>query len=298
MNFAYIDSVMESKAKLIVLSVAGVVVAFGAISVYNAVVGTQEVAIVEKEDNKNFALLAKRDLSAGSFVQVPQDVDWAEVPPNSITDAHIREGTVQLGVFNGAVVRRQLRAGDLVTQDALMTSREGGFMSAVLENGFRAISVAVNPTSGNAGFISPGDRVDMIVTRKVRNSNSSGGSDEQIVSETFIEDVRVLAVDQQLDNPENKAILAKTVTVQVSPDQAEKIAVAAEIGKISLVLRSAAMDVKKQEDTQNTGAEPVDMIDAVVGASSQEDTQSQERGTMAPRIRVIRGDVVENIEMR
>lgn len=289
---------MESKAKLIVLSVAGVVVAFGAISVYNAVVGTQEVAIVEKEEAKNFALLAKRDLSAGSFVQVPQDVDWAEVPPNSITDAHIREGTVQLGAFNGAVVRRQLRAGDLVTQDALMTSREGGFMSAVLENGFRAISVAVNPTSGNAGFISPGDRVDMIVTRKVRNSNSSGGSDEQIVSETFIEDVRVLAVDQQLDNPENKAILAKTVTVQVSPEQAEKVAVATELGKISLVLRSAAMGIKKQEDAQNAGAEPVDMIDAVVGASSQEDTQSQERGTMAPRIRVIRGDVVENIEMR
>ncbi|MFO0390026.1 MAG: Flp pilus assembly protein CpaB [Alphaproteobacteria bacterium] len=289
---------MESKAKLIVLSVAGVVVAFGAISVYNAVVGTQEVAIVEKEEAKNFALLAKRDLSAGSFVQVPQDVDWAEVPPNSTTDAHIREGTVQLGAFNGAVVRRQLRAGDLVTQDALMTSREGGFMSAVLENGFRAISVAVNPTSGNAGFISPGDRVDMIVTRKVRNSNSSGGNDEQIVSETFIEDVRVLAVDQQLDNPENKAILAKTVTVQVSPEQAEKVAVATELGKISLVLRSAAMDIKKQEDAQNTGAEPVDMIDAVVGASSQEDTQSQERGTMAPRIRVIRGDVVENIEMR
>jgi pilus assembly protein CpaB len=221
-------------------------------------------------------------------------VDWAVVPPANITEEHVREGSVQLGSFSGAVVRRQLRAGDLVPQSALMTSREGGFMSAVLEAGYRAVSVAVNPTSGNAGFISPGDRVDMIVTRKVRNS-SGGGSDEQIISETFVENVRVLAVDQQLDNPENKAILAKTVTVEVLPEQAEKISVAGELGKISLALRSAAVKEHTAHVSADPGANAVDLLDAMT-----EETQMPPSGQkiMAPRIRVIRGDVVEHIELR
>ncbi len=288
---------MESKGKLIILSVAGVVVAFGAISIYNSVVGSREVAIVEKESVSNRVLVARRNLSPGTFVQVQQDIDWSDVPPNMIKEDHVRESTTQIGTFNGAVVRRQLRAGEPIPSDALMTSREGGFMSAVLEAGYRAVSVAVNPTSGNAGFISPGDRVDLIVTRKVKNTGGSG--EAQIISETFIEDVRVLAVDQQLNNPENKAILAKTVTVQVSPAQAEKVAVAGELGKISLALRSAANVAKEEpkEALEPTG-DAVELIESTLEEDMQDDMRINEGGSMTPTIRVIRGDVVENIEVR
>ncbi len=288
---------MESKGKLIILSVAGVVVAFGAISIYNSVVGSREVEIVEKETVKNRALVARKNLSPGTFVQVPQDADWAELPPNLITEEHVREGTMQLGAFNGAVVRRKMRAGEPIPKDGLMTSREGGFMSAVLESGYRAVSVAVNPTSGNAGFISPGDRVDMIVTRKVKNSGDSG--EAQVISETFIEDVRVLAVDQQLNNPENKAILAKTVTVQVTPAQAERVAVAGELGKISLALRSAISDAKpEQEQASGEDADTMDIIDATLQENATTSDDLNDSGSMAPRIRVIRGDSIENVEMR
>src|SRR5690606_24529682 len=123
----------------------------------------------------------------------------------------------------------------------------GGFLSAVLEPGTRAVSIAVNPTSGNAGFISPGDRVDLIITRRVRGSQNDGASNESVISETFVRDVRVVAVDQMLNNPENVAILAKTVTVEVTPKVAEKINIAAEMGRISIALRSIVPPSPEQE---------------------------------------------------
>jgi pilus assembly protein CpaB len=144
---------------------------------------------------------------------------------------------VKLEDFDGAVARRNLTKGEHITGNALVKSSEGGFMSAVLEPGKRAVSIAVDATTGNAGFIFPGDHVDLILTHQVRLGD---GTNVERASETFIEDARVLAVDQMLDNPENKAMLAKTVTLEVSPKQAEEINVAKDLGKISLSLRSLA----------------------------------------------------------
>jgi pilus assembly protein CpaB len=105
----------------------------------------------------------------------------------------------------------------------------------------RAVSIAVSPTSGNAGFISPGDRVDLIVTHRIHVDGSTNNLTGTVISDTFIRDVRVLAVDQQLENADNQAILAKTVTVEVTPKQAEQITVATDLGKISVMLRSTSV---------------------------------------------------------
>src|SRR5262249_21137290 len=141
-------------------------------------------------------------------------------------------------------------AGEPITVSALIKPGAGGFLSAVLEPGKRAVSIAVSATSGTAGFIFPGDRVDMIVTHRLKVKEISSNSNQQdstesVVSETFVEDVRGGAGDQMLDNPKNKAIPAKTVTLEVSPEQAEKVNVAVELGKISLALRSLASDPSK-----------------------------------------------------
>jgi len=138
----------------------------------------------------------------------------------------------------------------------------------------------VNATSGNAGFISPGDRVDLIITHRIKiQSGGEGRGQESVVSETFVRNVRVLAVDQMLDNPENKAILAKTVTVEVNDAQAEQIAVATEMGKISMALRSLAGAPK----SGSRGATEKD-ISPIMGTGAM------------PRVRVIRGDEIENVE--
>ncbi len=148
--------------------------------------------------------------------------------------------------FNGAVVRRQIHAGDAIPASALMKAGSGGLLSAVLNPGMRAVSISVTPNTNDApfvsGFVLPGDYVDLIVTREINRTITNGREQEArkiVISKIFVQNVRVLAVDQSLDNPDNKAMVAKTVTVEVTPTQAQEVAVAAELGKISLSLRSA-----------------------------------------------------------
>lgn len=274
---------MESKSKLVLLAVAGVIVAFAAIAVRNRMTDEPPPPLVEAQSNRVIA--AKHDLAPGSFVQ-PQDLDWLTLEPENVKEGYLREGSARLEDFAGAVVRRQMKAGEPLSQSSLTRSGEGGFMSAVLEPGMRAVSVAVTATSGNAGFIWPGDRVDLILVRRV--SNKTGG--ESIVSETFVQDVRVVAVDQMLDNPDNKAILAKTVTVEVAPEQAEQISTASELGKISLALRSLAAATPPKKEA-SAGEVPLKDLygNAVDGEAIAHDG-------LRPRVRVIRGDEVENVD--
>ena len=285
-------------------------------------------------------VIAKRDLAVGSFVQGVQDLDWGLPPdkgsvanspdasspantagvPVTPSENYLYEGSVKLTDFNGAVVRRSMHAGDPIPQSALMKSGEGGFMSAVLEPGMRAVSIGVTPTSGNAGFVSPGDRIDLIVTHRIKNIQGSGGNDDIVASETFVRNVRVVAVDQMLDNPDNKAILAKTVTVEVTPRQAEEVAVAGDLGKISVALRSltsqdpkaaakpeedeqtrfdAAMELKDAYDDWQQKREGSDPASNESGFTRDSDISAlllSHKSNAVPRVRVIHGDKLENID--
>lgn len=286
-------------------------------------------------------VIAKRDLAVGSFVQGAQDLDWGNPPENlppvvanpqpepqnenpddpsqpvtsvmsgAPRESYLYEGAVKLTDFNGAIVRRALRAGDPVPQFAIMKSGEGGFMSAVLEPGMRAVSIGVNPTSGNAGFISPGDRIDLIVTHRVKEQQEANAStvEEFVVSETFVRNTRVIAVDQMTDNPENKAILAKTITVEVSPRNAEAIAVAADLGKISISLRSLTSPDEKIEDKTASAAEGKEQSKEVVIEPLNEEHKTgytrdsdisellvKNKMATGRRVQVMRGDKVENVD--
>ncbi len=180
-------------------------------------------------------MVAGADIPAGGFVRADYHLSFADWPEKNITEAMLTSATTKLEDYEGSVARRAIKKGEPITSGSLVKSTEGGFMSAVLEPGKRAVSVAVDAVAGNAGFIFPGDHVDLILTHQM---NVAGGVER--ASETFIEDARVLAVDQMLDNPENAPVLAKTVTLEVTPKQAEEINVAKDLGKISLSLRSLA----------------------------------------------------------
>ncbi len=184
-------------------------------------------------------IVATGEIPAGSFVHSDTQLAFADWPKGNITDAMLTNLDSKPADFNGAVARRAFEKGEPILKSQLVRSTEGGFMSAVLEPGKRAVSIAVDATSGNAGFIFPGDHVDLILTHAVNRQ-----SVETRASETFVEDVRVLAIDQMLDNPDNKAVLAKTVTLEVTPKQAEEINLAKDLGKISLSLRSLATEKK------------------------------------------------------
>ncbi|MFM9889189.1 MAG: Flp pilus assembly protein CpaB [Rickettsiales bacterium] len=187
------------------------------------------------QQNLNQVLVASADIPAGSFVRSDVQLAFSDWPEANITPSMFTITTTKTVDFNGAVARRTVQKGEPILKNLLVRSNEGGFMSAVLDPGKRAVSIAVDSTTGNAGFIFPGDHVDLILTHSVNSDNK-----ELRASETFIQDARVLAVDQKIDNPENKAMLAKTVTLEVTPKQAEEINLAKDLGKISLSLRSLA----------------------------------------------------------
>jgi pilus assembly protein CpaB len=139
----------------------------------------------------------------------------------------------------GSVVRSEITAGQPLTQGSVIKPGERGFLAAALGPGMRAVTVPVSATSGVAGFVFPGDRVDLVLTQEV-----AGGGDGPPLkaSETIIRNLRVLATDQRMDakGEDGKPVVERisTVTLEATPKIAEKIAVAQTIGALSLSLRS------------------------------------------------------------
>lgn len=140
----------------------------------------------------------------------------------------------------GTVVRNEIAEGQPITQGSLIKPGDRGFLAAALGPGIRAITVPVSVTSGVAGFIFPGDRVDIVLTQEV-----AGGDGPTLkASETVFRNVRVLATDQRMsaNGEDGKPVIKNftTVTLEATPKMAEKIAVAQTIGQMSLALRSIA----------------------------------------------------------
>ncbi len=228
-------------ARSIILLVIAAVIAFGA----SQILRQRLSADTDKADGSNakYVLVAAQEITQGSFVRDDKHFEWVEWPDHMLQDSYMVKGQSKPEDYNGAVARRSVMKGEPISSTYLVKSNEGGFMSAVLQPNMRAVSIAVDSTTGNAGFIFPGDKVDLIVTHAVDVDGGDGGRGKEVLaSKTFVEDARVLAVDQRLDNPENKAILAKTVTLEVTSKEAEKINVAKEMGNISVSLRSLASE--------------------------------------------------------
>ncbi len=188
--------------------------------------------------HKVTVLVVNRTLRAGTLLK-PEDLAGAErtedkVPVGALTDdPDTRRSLV------GGLVRHGLTAGDVLRlpEDALRPT-DHGFLAAVLSPGTRAVTVGVDMISGAAGLIWPGDRVDVILTQTIDDPSVAPG--RRIAAETMLQDVRVIAIDQQIAQGVNDtATVAKTVTLEVTPEKVESIQVAAKLGRLSLALRSA-----------------------------------------------------------
>ncbi|BAI70765.1 pilus assembly protein [Azospirillum sp. B510] len=184
--------------------------------------------------------VAAADLPAGSFLQ-PMSVRWEAFPENALRPETLVEGKDNIDSLVGAVVRDAVKAGEIISRDRLLSPRERGFLAAVLAPGMRAASVAVNEVSGTAGLIFPGDHVDLLLTQEANDE----GAARRLATETILDNLRVLAVDQRTDFPKGEepgqtARVARTVTLEVTAKQAQVISVAANLGKLTLSLRSLA----------------------------------------------------------
>ena len=179
-------------------------------------------------------LVAKKALPVGTIIDA-DSFSFQPWPKELMQSAYYVDGQL------GTVVRYQITAGQPVTRGALVGPQDRGFLAAALGPGMRAITVPVNVSSGVAGFVFPGDHVDMVLTQQVE-----GGGDGPAlkVSETIIRNLRVLATDQRLsekdDDGKTQVRTFSNVTLEVTPRIAEKVAVAQSLGSLSLSLRSIA----------------------------------------------------------
>ena len=254
-------------ARLVVLTIAlgagGVAALLAGRSQKPAEVKPAPVAKVETVD----ILVAKSDIGVGQAIAAGS-VDWQAWPANVATGNFIRRSDRPNAIetLAGNIARAPFVAGEPIREAKLVNAKGAGFMAAILPSGMRAVSTQITPETGAGGFILPNDRVDVILTKREREAGKSAG-DERLVSETVLQDVRVLAIDQTIDDKNGqKGVVGKTATLELTGRQVEVLALAQRAGTVSLALRSIA-DAGKRVEEQSAG--PADSINVVrFGVSS------------------------------
>ena len=224
------------------------VTAFMAKSMFTGAAAPQAVAAPVAAQGPE-VLVATRVLPVGTIIDA-EAFRYQPWPEGLVQDAYFArgEGGVDPSSLIGTVVRTEVSAGQPVTRGALIRPGERGFLAAALGPGMRAVTVAVSEISGVAGFVFPGDRVDLVLTQEV----AGGGDGPPLrVSETIIRNIRVLAVDQRINARDEEgnqvARNSSSVTFEATPRIAEKIAVAQRVGSLSLSLRSLADNTAELE---------------------------------------------------
>ncbi|MXO47149.1 Flp pilus assembly protein CpaB [Erythrobacter vulgaris] len=228
--------------KKLVLLVGALIVAIGtalvARSMFAGAAAPQaEAAAVEAQGPK--VLVAQRALPVGTIITADA-IGYQLWPEELVQDAYFLDGEADVSQLIGTVVRYPVTAGEPVTQGSLVKPGDRGFLAAALTPGMRAITVPVDAKSGVAGFVFPGDRVDMVLTQAV---NGNEGQSLK-ASETILRNLRVLATDQTTTqntvDGKTQVRAFRTVTLEVTPTIAEKVAVAQTLGTLSLALRPLA----------------------------------------------------------
>jgi pilus assembly protein CpaB len=185
-------------------------------------------------------LVAKNDLGMGTALS-GQDIEWQTWPESAARNpAFIRKSERPEAVqqFTGAIVRVPMASGEPVRENKLIVGKTSGYMAAILPSGMRAYSTEISPETGAGGFILPNDRVDVLLSRRDREAEKATGV-ESHVSEIILSDVRVLAIDQLVQEKDGqRVVVGKTTTLELAPRQAEILAAARQTGVLSLMLRS------------------------------------------------------------
>lgn len=200
-------------------------------------------------------LVATRALPVGTIID-PGAVKFQPWPKELVEGAYFQEGP-EFDMKNviGTVVRNPMTAGQPITQGALVKPGDRGFLAAALGPGMRAVTVPVSTNSSVAGFVFPGDRIDLLLTQTV-----TGGGDGPPLkaAETIMRNLRVLATDQRTSQEKDETgnTVVRTfsnVTIEATPKIAEQIAVAQTLGSISLSLRSIADNAAELEQAIASG---------------------------------------------
>lgn len=244
----------------IILITAAIVVAGITAFFARSLVSTPEVTqttIVQQVASDIQVLVSNKDIPTGNFIK-REDLEWQSWPGDNVSEHYTRkekdvEDDSQFETFLGAVAKAPIAAGEPIVNGRVVKPGARGFMAAVLQPGHRAVAISISARTGLSGFIFPGDTVDILLTHEVAELEVGDQDPEMIqVTETVLENIRVLAIDTQMSNETNTPSIGKIATFEVLPKQAEKIALISRMGELSLALRSLAVETESDMDAVKT----------------------------------------------
>jgi pilus assembly protein CpaB len=238
------------RAQLLGVAIAGacgLAAFFGVMSLVNK---PAKVVREEVTTGTTQVLVARNEIGLGQIVG-PESFRWQDWPEKSVSTAYIRRSMRPDAIkeLENSVARAPMLPGEPVTPMKLVRAGEGGVLAAILPQGMRAISTRIKEETGVGRLILPNDHVDVILTQRRRNRG--GGSGEEYVSDTLFRNVRVLAIGQLIEAKDGKKLAeGNTATLELTPRQAELLALANSMGEISLSLRSIA-DMGTKDEVQD-----------------------------------------------
>lgn len=206
-------------------------------------------------------------------------VDW---PRESLPDGTFSSIPMLLPMGHGRVALRPIQVNEPILRSKL--SGEGGraTISAVLKAGMRAAAVRVGDVAGVAGFVLPGDTVDVLITRTLTGGAGNGGGGQ--ITDVLLQKVRVIAIDQDASNATDKPAIGKTATLEVSQVDSQKLALAQQVGSLSLVLTNVAAEASPTVET--VGVDDLRDGAYVGGYNNNTPTYHPEPASYAPAPRV------------
>lgn len=218
---------------------------------------------VAKKIEYKDVLIAKQDVTFGRRLTI-EDLQWVQWPAETVNESFItsdiRPGAIE--ELSGTVAQSPIFIGEPIQSRKLINTGDRSVMSALLAPGMRAVTTRISAASAAGGFIKPGDRVDIILTRELQDLSLARGSRQDYsVSETIFENVRVMAIDQefQVGAAGRPTVLGSTATFELSQEDSEYLQEAVTQGDIALTLRSlhnsSGEVIRRSEGVQrDTGA--------------------------------------------
>lgn len=199
----------------------------------NTIVQTEQVSEIK-------VLTAKRDFAIGEQIKA-EDLRWSVWPEKGVVEGQFIETAAPNAIeeIAGAVVKMPIYKSEPLMPQRIVKRGEAGLLPVLMGADMRAVSVGISPESASGGFILPNDRVDLILTYEQKPTATNGLTDERTISKIILQNVRVLAIDQAYapSTPQESTRIGRTATLEVTPAEAELVALSQSKGQLSLALR-------------------------------------------------------------